>query len=146
MALPKPGKPKSTKKSSPLDLSSAIKQTPQAPAPAAPVAIPTALKPKPPAAAPAPSYGPRRIGESILFIASFPNANAVFIAGSFNAWNPHKTPLTKAPDSSWQVTIPLSKGVYKYRYIVDGKWLQDPHNSNTEKNEFGGFNSILKVE
>ena len=144
MAFPKPGKPKSMKKSSPFDLSGSTQQSSQSPA--TPVAAPAFAKPKPASAVPAASYGPRRIGESILFIASFPKASAVFIAGSFNAWNPHKTPLSKAPDGSWQVTIPLAKGLYKYRFVVDGNWLHDPHNSSTEKNEFGGLNSILKVD
>ena len=132
MAMPKPVKPKTTNKFSPA---AGTSQT----------ATPTIAKPRP-AVTPAPSYGPRRIGESILFIVSFPKASSVFIAGDFNAWNPHKTPLTKAPDGSWQVTIPLTKGVYKYRFVVDGNWQQDPHNNNTEPNEFAGLNSVLKVD
>ncbi len=99
MAFPKPGKPKSTKKSSPIGLSGPVQQLSQSPA--APVAAPTAVKPKPAATPQAPTYGPRRIGESILFIANFSKASSVFIAGTFNSWNPHKTPLTKAPDGSW---------------------------------------------
>jgi hypothetical protein len=144
MASSKSGKPRTSKKSSPVNVTGLSQQLSQSPA--NPVASPAVAKPKPATPVPAPAFGPRRIGESILFIASFPKANAVFIAGSFNAWNPHKTPLSKAPDGSWQVTIPLSKGLYKYRFVVDGSWQHDPHNSITEKNEFGGLNSVLKVD
>ena len=106
----------------------------------------TIAKPKLTVCAQVPSFGPRRIGESVLFIASFPNANAVNIAGDFNGWNPHKTPMTKAPDGSWQATIPLAKGVHKYRFVVDGNWQQDPHNNATEPNPYGGLNSVLKID
>ena len=92
------------------------------------------------------SLGPRRIGESVLFIASFPQAHAVNVAGDFNNWRPEKTPMTKAFDGTWHVTIPLAKGVYRYRLVIDGNWQQDPHNNATEPNQYGELNSVLKVD
>ncbi|MBN2020470.1 MAG: isoamylase early set domain-containing protein [Sedimentisphaerales bacterium] len=92
------------------------------------------------------SLGPRRIANSVLFVASFPNAKSVNIAGDFNGWKPEKNPMSKANDGTWQVSIPLARGVYKYRFVVDGKWHQDPHNKKTEPNEYGDLNSVLKVD
>jgi hypothetical protein len=39
----------------------------------------------------------------------------------------------------------LSKGVYRYRLVVDGRWQHDPNNDMTEPNPYGDLNSVLKV-
>jgi 1,4-alpha-glucan branching enzyme len=91
------------------------------------------------------SLGPRFVLGSIIFVASFPQANTVCIAGDFNDWNPGKTPMKKSFDGSWQASVRLAKGIYKYLFVVDGNWQQDPHNNQTEPNEYGGLNSVLRV-
>jgi 1,4-alpha-glucan branching enzyme len=90
--------------------------------------------------------GPCQVGDSVIFVASYPHANSVQIAGDFNNWQPEKTVMRKAGDGTWQVRVPLVKGTYHYRFIVDGHWQQDPHNDATEPNPYGGVNSVLKVE
>jgi len=45
----------------------------------------------------------------------------------------------------WQIKLPLAKGKYRYRLVVDGHWQQDPYNETTEMNPFGECNSILEV-
>jgi 1,4-alpha-glucan branching enzyme len=91
------------------------------------------------------SLGPRQVADTVIFVASYSQANAVCIAGDFNDWNPAKTPMKKALDGTWQASVRLAKGVYKYRLVVDGLWLQDPHNNQTEPNQYGGLNSVLRV-
>jgi 1,4-alpha-glucan branching enzyme len=91
------------------------------------------------------SLGPRQVADTVIFVASYPQANAVYIAGNFNDWNPAKTPMKKTLDGTWQTSVHLAKGVYKYRLVVDGLWLQDPHNNQTEPNQYGGLNSVLRV-
>lgn len=91
------------------------------------------------------SLGPRFVLGSIIFVASFPQANTVCIAGDFNDWNPGKTPMKKSFDGTWQASVRLAKGIYKYLFVVDGNWQQDPHNNQTEPNQYGGLNSVLKV-
>jgi hypothetical protein len=94
---------------------------------------------------PVKARGPRQIGENVTFVARYPNAKTVQLAGDFNNWQPAKNPMTKESDGSWQVRIPLSKGIYRYRFVVDGQWQQDPGNDLTEPNPYGGLNSVLKV-
>jgi nuclear transport factor 2 (NTF2) superfamily protein len=77
--------------------------------------------------------------------ASHPEANVVQIAGDFNDWQPGKTPMTKAGDGTWQARVPLAKGTYRYRLVVDGKWQHDPHNDSTEVNPYGELNSVIRV-
>ncbi|MGA2171804.1 MAG: isoamylase early set domain-containing protein [Sedimentisphaerales bacterium] len=92
------------------------------------------------------SCGPCQVGDGVVFVAFYPQANAVQIASDFNNWQPEKTPMKKANDGTWRVRIPLSKGVYRYRLVVDGQWQQDPHNDATEPNPYGGMNSVVKVD
>ena len=89
--------------------------------------------------------GPCQVGDSVIFVASHPEANVVQIAGDFNDWQPGKTPMTKAGDGTWQARVPLAKGTYRYRLVVDGKWQHDPHNDSTEVNPYGELNSVIRV-
>jgi 1,4-alpha-glucan branching enzyme len=89
--------------------------------------------------------GPCQVGDSVIFVASYPKANVVQIAGDFNNWQPGKTPMTKTGDSTWQVRVSLAKGIHRYRLVVDGKWQHDPHNDSTEANPYGELNSVTKV-
>ena len=47
-------------------------------------------------------------------------AKKVSVAGTFNGWDPQKTPLKKHGDA-WGTTIALSRGSYEYRFVVDGE-------------------------
>ncbi|WP_423146083.1 S41 family peptidase [Rubrolithibacter danxiaensis] len=63
----------------------------------------------------------------------YPNAKEVFVAGSFNDWADHKDKLARKGDS-WVLTTQSEPGKIKYKFIVDGEWITDPANSDTEKN------------
>ncbi|MEN6306618.1 MAG: glycogen-binding domain-containing protein, partial [Anaerohalosphaeraceae bacterium] len=92
-------------------------------------------------------YGVRQVNGSVVFSTLYPRAGAVHIAGDFNGWKPEQTPLEKVGDNgNWQIKMPLDKGTYRYRLVVDGQWQQDPYNEMTEMNPFGDFNSILNVQ
>ena len=55
------------------------------------------------------------------------NASNISIAGDFNSWSSTATPLKKAKDGSFSVTIELESGKeYQYRYLIDGsRWEND---------------------
>ncbi len=91
-------------------------------------------------------YGIHRDGEGkVTFRARFDDARNVRIAGDFNGWSTLNTPLAPADRGSWCVTLPLSAGRYRYRFIVDGRWVSDPHNNRVEYNEFGELNNVVDV-
>jgi len=100
---------------------------------------------RPTTSGPMKPYGPRQVGDSVVFVAFCPQATTVQIAGDFNDWQPEKNPMAKAGDGTWQARVTLAKGVYKYRLVVDGHWQHDPHNDMTEPNPYGELNSVLKV-
>jgi len=92
-------------------------------------------------------YGVRQLGEDVIFSVRFEQAQRVLIAGDFNNWTPESTPMVKngAP-GKWMMSLPLRPGRYRYRFIVDGKWVTDPNNKYVEKNQFGELNNIVEVK
>jgi chromosome partitioning protein len=91
-------------------------------------------------------YGVRQIADAVMFTTLYPRASTVQIAGDFNNWQPEQTPLIKVGDNGvWQIKLPMNKGKYRYRLVVDGQWQQDPYNEVTELNPYGELNSVLEV-
>ncbi len=74
-----------------------------------------------------------------------PGAKTVCVAGSFNGWNPAKTPLKDAGNGKWIAELTGISGRHEYMFVVDGQWLPDPNARETVQNPFGGRNSVLVV-
>jgi chromosome partitioning protein len=92
-------------------------------------------------------YGVHQINGKVVFCTLYPRAQSVKIAGDFNGWNPENTEMQKISENGkWQLHLPLEKGTYRYRLVVDGQWQQDPYNELTEMNPFGEMNSIMFVD
>ena len=90
-------------------------------------------------------YGIRFIDGDVHFAAKFAQARRVQVAGDFNGWSSVSTPLTNPEPGRWVARLPLQSGRYKYRFVVDGVWTNDPHNPATETNEFGELNNVVEV-
>ena len=95
-------------------------------------------------------YGVRQLDDSVQFAAEAGHADTVYIAGDFNDWSPHATPLARGGSGAvadrWAVAMKLSPGRYRYRYVIDGRWTHDPHNTYQESNPFGELNSVVEVK
>jgi hypothetical protein len=74
-------------------------------------------------------------------------AESVCVAGTFNAWHPGATPLTRYKSRGvWMKDLQLSPGRYEYSFVVDGHWKRDPACQDIAENPFGGLNSVLHVK
>jgi len=73
------------------------------------------------------------------------DARTVFLAGSFNQWNPSATPMARSGEGKWVKELSLSPGCYEYQFIVDGCWTPDLKAAEEMPNPFGGFNSVVEV-
>jgi 1,4-alpha-glucan branching enzyme len=67
-----------------------------------------------------------------------------FLSGSFNNWNPGELPMQKDP-TGWTIQLYLADGTHTYKFVVDGKWTEDPANSERVADGQKGFNSILRL-
>ncbi|MFT3679231.1 MAG: hypothetical protein QM791_03095 [Ferruginibacter sp.] len=74
---------------------------------------------------------------------SFLTARKLFIAGSFNNWNPNELQFTRTNDG-WILPMYLAEGTHTYRLIADGRWSEDPENDQKFPNEFGEYNSVIR--
>jgi len=70
----------------------------------------------------------------------------VFIAGSFNNWNPKHSKLAETDQSGiYSITIMIAKGRHEYKFVVDDVWHLDPNNVESVANDVGSMNSVLIV-
>ncbi len=72
------------------------------------------------------------------------DAQQVFIAGTFNDWNPTSHPLKADRNGTWDATLKLDRNDHEYKFVVDGEWCHDEVNPNYVINPFGTRNSIFQ--
>jgi 1,4-alpha-glucan branching enzyme len=74
-----------------------------------------------------------------------PKAKRVCVAGTFNNWRSDATPLKNSGAGEWAGQLMLKPGQYEYRFVVDGRWTDDPRTPQRVTNPYGQFNSVLTV-
>ena len=83
---------------------------------------------RPPAVTPAaaakaaPPEGPA----ATSFTCHAPAARAVFLAGTFNGWDPTATPMVKDAEGNWDVAVVITPGRHEYKFVVDAEWCCEP--------------------
>jgi 1,4-alpha-glucan branching enzyme len=70
-------------------------------------------------------------------------ASSVFIVGDFNAWNRKKHEMVRSNGGTYLKTLMLPHGSYQYKFLVDGKWKNDPLNKATSVNCFRQLNNVI---
>ncbi|HEX8180241.1 MAG TPA: hypothetical protein VF525_11915 [Pyrinomonadaceae bacterium] len=83
-------------------------------------------------------------GNTTFRLAGHAQASLVTLAGSFNNWQQSQLVCARA-DEAWVCRIDLEPGRYTYKFIVDGNWVLDPANPETEEDEAGNINNVLVV-
>ena len=73
-------------------------------------------------------------------------AQAVYLAGDFNDWEPSAGKMKKGKSGSYQLKMKLSPGEYQYKFIVDGIWFNDPQEDKQAMNPYGTMNSVVRVK
>ena len=82
-----------------------------------------------------------------FLLEGYSGAGTVSVAGSFNDWSATGLALThdEAADRWWAKTT-LDPGHHSYKFVVDGVWIVDPENPNSESDGLGGANSVIEVD
>lgn len=84
--------------------------------------------------------------EKVNFQLEAPDAESVYLVGSFNNWDTTATPMKKDKWGFWKISIELSLGTYEYLFYVDGRWQNDRMRTELKKNPFGTTNNVLVVK
>src|SRR2546426_560716 len=83
--------------------------------------------------------------QEVTFTIEAPDAEHVLLAGDFNDWTLDGSEMDPI-GGVWTKVIKLPPGRYRYRYVVDGRWQNDPSNAAVEPNPYGEHASILVTE
>jgi len=92
--------------------------------------------------------GPEEVRKGVVFVyRSERPARKVYLTGSFNTWQPQdkKYELKEDASGAWALVVPLDPGLYQYKFVVDGRWVADPANTNTRPDGYGESYSIVEV-
>lgn len=82
----------------------------------------------------------------VQFVYVAPEAGAVTVAGDFNEWADEGFEL-RDPDGDgvWTGRLPLTPGLHKYMFVVDGEWVTDPLADRHVDDGFGNRNALIDV-
>jgi len=70
----------------------------------------------------------------------------VYVAGSFNQWNPRQKRMTDPTGTGdYQVCLCLPCGDHEYKFVIDGTWCVDPQCPDWTLNDQGTLNSVVHV-
>ena len=70
----------------------------------------------------------------------------IFVAGSFNGWDPTANPMMDNPDSGhYKAAIRLPPGRHEYKFVVNGEWRVDPKCPLRVENDQGAVNSVIQI-
>jgi hypothetical protein len=81
-------------------------------------------------------------GLAHFYLPGFQKAEQVVLSGSFNNWSTIELPMQKT-SSGWEISLKLTPSQYQYKYIVDGRWINDPNNLLKERDGQNGYNSVF---
>lgn len=88
---------------------------------------------------------PVKTKQTTFKVKAIPGAE-VFLAGSFNNWDPSKTRMKQNGDGSYAVKVRIPPGKHEYKFLVNGTWQVDPDCGQWVSNGFGSLNSVIEVK
>lgn len=74
-----------------------------------------------------------------------PEAKQVYVVGDFNDWKLDENSLMSFENGTWSKRMNLVSGRYRYRFVKDGQWLEDPNNPNKTMNPYGQMDSLIEI-
>ena len=71
-------------------------------------------------------------------------AKKVYLAGSFNNWEP--VSMSRQKSGEYVRILKLPAGTYEYKFIIDGVWRHDSDHDTHIQNSLGSLNSVVVLE
>jgi Glycogen recognition site of AMP-activated protein kinase len=90
-------------------------------------------------------YPSSHVAQETSFRLEAPAAAEVLLVGEFTEWEKAPIKLIKGGGGSWHTKVALPRGRHLYRFLMDGKWQDDPHRPGREPNNFGTTNCFVEV-
>jgi len=83
--------------------------------------------------------------KEVVFQVGAPSAATVALAADFTDWDRAPIRMLKLGDGIWQTKVELPQGRHRYKFLVDGQWLEDPHCQERVPNPFGTNDGVVYV-
>ena len=74
-----------------------------------------------------------------------PDASRVYVAGDFNGWQVDEKSMMKRENGTWTFRMNVNPGRYRYKFVKDGEWIEDPGNPKKEQNQYGQMDSLIEI-
>lgn len=74
-----------------------------------------------------------------------PEAKDVYLVGEFNKWQLNESARMTQDNGTWRSKINLNSGKYRYRFVIDGNWIEDSSNPLKEVNPYGSVDSLIEI-
>jgi len=85
-------------------------------------------------------------GKKVEFQVTAEPGSEVYVAGSFNNWDPKQHRMMDNPGSGHcKITLVLPPGRHEYKFVVNGEWYADPNCAESAMNDQGSLNSVVTV-
>jgi len=81
----------------------------------------------------------------IILTVKAPEASKVYVAGDFNGWKVDDTTIMEKVNGLWTKHVSLKAGSYRYKFVIDGEWIEDPANPKVAINPYGQKDSLIEV-
>jgi 5'-AMP-activated protein kinase regulatory beta subunit len=84
--------------------------------------------------------------QRVMFSVRAEVGSKVFLAGSFNNWDPAAKEMSdKNSSGNYAATLSLAPGAHQYKFVIDGTWCADPECADWIQNDHGTLNSVKHV-
>jgi len=84
------------------------------------------------------------LGARVRFAVAAEPGSRVFVAGTFNNWNPTATPLKHNQASGYfRTALRVTPGTHEYKFVVNDVWQADAKCPHWALNGCGSLNSVL---
>ena len=85
-------------------------------------------------------------GKKVSFQLTTDPGSEVFVAGTFNNWDPKQHRMNDNPGSGHcAITLVLPPGRHEYKFVVNGEWRADLNCAESTPNDQGSTNSVISV-
>lgn len=95
------------------------------------------------------------LDDGMITFQYYGEANNVVLAGDFSGWDATREEyIMDKKDDHFEITIPLKTGTYRYKYVIDDRWVSPsliidnmkPQPTDLVDDGFGGYNSLLTIK
>jgi chromosome partitioning protein len=91
-------------------------------------------------------FGVQITSRGVLFVQPGGPHLSVSVAGDHNGWSGEATRLTYNERMGvHEGVVEMGSGRHLYRIVVNGRWMADPFNPNSQSNPFGDVDSVVEV-